>query len=73
LPERQINTDEEDDYSSQRMIECNKSFLPSHYIAMKLRLSVDKNLNQEIILNTKKIENSKMAFSFLDMSSTTNV
>lgn len=64
LPESHYNAKEEDYSSLERVTECNKLFLPSSYIAMKLRLSVDTNLNQEMMLCIKKVENAEMAFSF---------
>lgn len=35
-------------------------------ITMKLRLLIDNNPNQEMILCIKKIENAEMAFSFCE-------
>lgn len=49
MPESHFNTEEEDYSSPERMTVNNKSFPPSSYIAMKLRLSDDKNLNQSMI------------------------
>lgn len=36
------------------MAKCNKSFLQSLFIAMKLKLPIDINLNQKLILGIKE-------------------